>query len=311
MEIRVLPIVEPGPSRTGEGLLFQEQCFAFLNEDKGFELLRFEFHEGGERQALLAINFGRKGNELYSPFSAPFGGFAPKKIDLSIEYYDAAAQALKKYVEKEKIGGVNITLPADCYQSNSVPNQVFSLLSAGFELKYTDVNYSLHLNERDFEQGLKKIARRCLKVAENEGLEFIKCESEEQCLSAYQVIAANREQKGYPLKMSFESLLKVSEITEVDFFCIKKDDLILAGAVIFHISDSIGQVVYWGNDTNYNRLNPTHFLAKSLSEYYSGVFNVLDIGPSSDNGRPNIGLCRFKESIGCKTSVKHTLELKR
>lgn len=40
---------------------------------------------------------------------------------------------------------------------------------------------------------------------------------------------------------------------------------------------------------------------------FLGWLKYLDIGPSTENSIPNYGLCDFKESIGCRRSLKYTM----
>jgi acetyltransferase-like isoleucine patch superfamily enzyme/RimJ/RimL family protein N-acetyltransferase len=48
-----------------------------------------------------------------------------------------------------------------------------------------------------------------------------------------------------------------------------------------------------------------NFLAYKIFEYYSDLnYKFIDLGPSSENSVPNIGLCDFKESIGCDVTLK-------
>ena len=51
-----------------------------------------------------------------------------------------------------------------------------------------------------------------------------------------------------------------------------------------------------------------NFLAFKLFEYYAEPKAFLDIGPSTEKGIPNVGLCNFKESIGCNVTPKFVLE---
>ena len=54
---------------------------------------------------------------------------------------------------------------------------------------------------------------------------------------------------------------------------------------------------------------PINALAEFLVTYYTNKgFEYLDIGPSTDQGIPNYGLIDFKESIGCRTDSKVTVE---
>ena len=57
----------------------------------------------------------------------------------------------------------------------------------------------------------------------------------------------------------------------------------------------------------YEQDRPMNYLAYRTYLYYSerGI-RVLDIGPSTESGEPNYGLCNFKKSIGCSVSSKLT-----
>ena len=53
-----------------------------------------------------------------------------------------------------------------------------------------------------------------------------------------------------------------------------------------------------------------NYLAYSLFDYYAdNGLRILDIGPSTEDGIPNYGLCEFKESIGCSVTMKYSFEL--
>lgn len=68
-------------------------------------------------------------------------------------------------------------------------------------------------------------------------------------------------------------------------------------------------MIYWGDIDGYSEERPMNLLAENVYEFYQqkGI-HVLDIGPSTENGVPNYGLCDFKESIGCQCSSKYTLK---
>ena len=99
-------------------------------------------------------------------------------------------------------------------------------------------------------------------------------------------------------------------IIPADFFLITYKNIDIAAAQIFLSSTDICQLIYWGDLRDFAHLRPMNFLAYNIFKYYSMQnIGILDLGPSTESGVPNYGLCSFKESIGCRSSLKLTLEL--
>ncbi|MDE5590085.1 MAG: hypothetical protein K2J60_13270, partial [Acetatifactor sp.] len=122
------------------------------------------------------------------------------------------------------------------------------------------------------------------------------------------IIECNRLAKGYPLHMSFQQVEDTIKLTGYDFFTVRLQEEIIAAAQIFYVTEKIAQVIYWGDIPGYSEYKPINFLAYELIRYYGERnFEFLDIGPSSEQGIPNIGLCNFKSSIGCGMTPKITL----
>ena len=113
------------------------------------------------------------------------------------------------------------------------------------------------------------------------------------------------------MRMTFEQVWQtVSRVITADFFVLEHEGCDVAAAQIFHVADGIAQVVYWGDIRQYAKLRPMNYLAYSLFGYYAdNGLRILDIGPSTEDGIPNYGLCEFKESIGCSVTMKYSFEL--
>ena len=285
--------------------LFLRPAYNALYANKGFEVFEFRYDSGSK--SLLRGFLGNKDATLFSPFSAPFGGFWPLTNDVSLSDYTSLAQDLREFLGENDLAGCHLTLPPACYGNEAVSRQMHGFLGAGFSVDYVDVNHSLDLTKEDFSSGLRRGGRRSLRNAESQNLVFVEAGTEPERRRAYNVIQTNRRQKDNPMHLSYDDLLEVRDIAEVTFFLITKDDEDVAGAVVYAISPGIMQVVYWGHDVNFNELNPIHFLASNLFRIYQGTASVLDIGPSSSHGVADDGLCQFKESIGCSTTLKFSL----
>ena len=124
---------------------------------------------------------------------------------------------------------------------------------------------------------------------------------------AYEVIRRNREEHGYPLRMTLEQVWQtVTSVVKADFFVLEHEGRDVAAAQISHVAEGIAQVIYWGDIRKYSALRPMNFLAYSLLDhYYKQGLRILDIGPSTEDGVPNYGLCEFKENIGCEVTLKY------
>ncbi|MGK0462907.1 MAG: hypothetical protein ACJA0W_003772 [Candidatus Azotimanducaceae bacterium] len=265
-----------------------------------------EVNVESNNSAVLRGFIARQSLEYASPFSAPFGGFWPIQGDPCWRDYRSLGERFIAYLVSRKASVCRLTLPSVCYDPNGMTNQIRGLLSAGFSIDYADISHSLNIAV-DFKSRLHRNGKRSLKNALTHDLVFTHCESDDDSRRVYEVIRVNREQKKYPLKLSYVDILPIKEFTTIDFFLVTVNSVDIAGAIVYRVSEDIGQVVYWGHDVRYGDMNPVHFLAMNLSEFYKDKIRMLDIGPSSIEGVFDEGLCRFKESLGCDVSMKYTL----
>ena len=290
----------------GIEILYQSQAYNYLYEQKGFNIYDLTVLIGKRR--VFSFICGAKDRLVTSPFSAPFGGLHLLKDRVSLSSYLLAISELIDYFREIRTNELRITLPPPFYDEDHTTKQYLAFRQLGFDVQFSDVNHSLDLMKSSFDNGLKRRARRSLKLAASKNLSFTKCNKEQDKQSCYDIIRRNRTQRGYPLKLSFEQIKEVAQIATVDFFLLSDQERAVAAAIVYQVKRSIGQVIYWGNDLEAEDVGSMPFLASKLHDYYHGTFAILDIGPSSEDGKLNQGLSDFKESIGCETSVKHTLK---
>lgn len=286
--------------------LYNSVDFNLLNEERCDKLLFLVFRDSRNRLGLIA---GLKNNELYTPFSAPFGGFSFLKENTTLLQLEACVDALLLYVKNSGYSGIHYTMPPLFY------NRIFNnkLLNVFYRKEFSissiDLNYEYDLRHpaQEYDSRLWYNARKNLRISMKQGFECIKCETEDQILDAYSVIQENRERKELPLKMTFEQVKNTSAIIKADFFLLSKEDNNVAAAQVFHVAPGIVQVIYWGDIPDFASHKPMNFLAFYIFNYYKELgINYIDIGPSTQSSVPNYGLCEFKESIGCGVSAKYT-----
>ena len=281
--------------------------FAELNADKVETLDYLEFADSKPRFGII---LGKRGGMLRSPFSAPFGGFAQRGVQ-NLQNMEAAVKMLLSYATDRR-QGLLITLPPLIYDDGQLSKWVSVLTRAGFK-PTIDLNYHFSLSRfPDYRTIIDRSARNHLNRSLKSGFRLIELDSSNRndVARAYNVIRRNREERGYPLRMTFEQVWQtVSRVVKADFFVLEHEGNDVAAAQIFHVAPGIAQVIYWGDIRQYSDLRPMNYLTYAVFSHYHNLgLRILDIGPSTEDGIPNYGLCEFKEDTGCEVTLKYRFE---
>lgn len=276
--------------------------FNQLNASRVDAVRFFAFDKAGVR---LGITVGERGNLWFSPYSAPFGGFVCAK-GVTIDEMDEAIAALPSFVS-EAGKKIEVVLAPAFYSQTFLTKCISSMFRAGFAVKHVDLNYAFNYRDpRPYEKLLWNMARRNLKVASKLNFDYRMESTSEGIAACYEVIRKNRAFKGYPLKMSLEAFQKTSTIVPIEYSTLYLDGVPAAAAIVYRASPSVFQLIYWGDAPGFENARPMNMLAQKVYEHYRAEgISYLDIGPSSEDGIPNGGLCAFKESVGCEADLKY------
>lgn len=282
--------------------IFISKDFVELNKNKLKEVKYLVFKE---KKVQLGIILGFTGFEYVSPLLAPYGGFNYSKEGISIDRIDKAVDLLVNFAIKNK-KPIKITFPPLFYSNDFYNKCINAFNRSKFKLNNVELNHQLILENQDnYIEGLTSSARNKLKSALNFDFKLSHDKSKEFTERAYNIIKQNRENKGYPLRMSFEDIYKTINLIKADFFILQLENKDIAAAMNFYVAKDIVQIIYWGDLPGYTQFKPMNYLAyKLINHYKDKKIKVLDIGPSTENSFPNVGLVNFKESIGCSNSLK-------
>ncbi|HPW93710.1 MAG TPA: hypothetical protein PLT31_00840 [Fibrobacteraceae bacterium] len=291
---------------TSETIVYQSVAFNELNASKVSQLRYLLFKRDGK--AIAGLIVGEKGNVWLSPFSAPFAGFSFSK-SFSLTTLDSIVSCLFDYIKKLEIV-LQITMPPLFYKQDLYLKLAY-VLQRYSTSSYTDINYALDLKTDDYDSILISTSRRHLNRAKSIPYVLKQVDTLEEKKLAYDVIAQNYKAKGYPLKMSLNDLEKTMTFIHGRYFLLSMDEIHVASAIVYEVTPTIAQLIYWGDLSAYSLKRPMNLLAAELFEIYKKRgFEFLDIGPASELGAPNTGLCSFKESIGCFADLKYHFTLK-
>ncbi|MCM1157842.1 MAG: hypothetical protein NC300_09550 [Bacteroidales bacterium] len=284
---------------------YNSMAFHELNRGK---VERLEYLLFSEKKNKLALAVGLQGDVMKVPYSAPFGVFEKLQKHIKLEDIDSALQILSSYARKKGIARIIFRMPPIFYDESFLSKLQNCLLRNAWKIDVCDLNYQFFIRNMDaYMDSLQRNARKNLKNAARQEFVFRHCDTDADKEAAYQVIAINRFRKGYPLRMAYEQVYHTIQLTEHDFFLLTEKEINVAAAVVFRVNRDIYQVIYWGDIDGYESKRPMNYLAYKLYEFYvQKDIRVLDIGPSTEDGIPNYGLCGFKESIGCEVSSKIT-----
>lgn len=259
-------------------------------------------HNGKVRGGVI---LGRRGTALHTPFSAPFGGLVVSR-EQRFEAVDAMWADVADYAAKEGLR-LRVTLPPPIYSPDLTTKSVSALTRMGLT-PTLDVNYHFDLRRGDFRSGINRSCRKLLNQALACGLEVDLVEATPDNIErVYRIIATNHTAKGRPTSMTLADVIATAPLVRAEFFLLTHDGTDIAGAMVYPVATGTMQVVYWGDMPGFGELRPMNMLASYVYDHYrqAGV-DTLDLGPATEDGQPNYGLCSFKESLGAMPTIKPT-----
>ncbi|OYU85090.1 MAG: hypothetical protein CFE24_03780 [Flavobacterium sp. BFFFF2] len=305
MEIREVDVSTYKSYLKSTSHVFNSVEFTELNSDKCDQVFYLLFKS---EKVCCGISVGIRNGNVLSPFSAPFGGFEAIQPDVYVKQLIEATQLLQSWTIQKGFHSLKITLPPTIYGNDWISKQVAAFSETRLDVECIDINYHINTFQStgQYQDSLRRNARKNLNRALASDLFFEKVSSERYEM-VYEIIANNRAQRVFPLRLSFEQIQQTIQVVNASFFLVSHLQTPIASALVFEVSPTIHQVVYWGDLLEFSQFKPMNFLSFKLFDYFSvqGI-HLLDIGPSTEHGKLNIGLGDFKESIGCKLSEKYT-----
>lgn len=262
------------------------------------------------KDVYIGLVAGVKDNTLLAPFSAPFGGFHYKYEAIFYDVIYSFLLKLKEYITAENIDKLKITLSPNVYNPCINTKLVNAFIRLGFEMQTPDIINTVDLRHFEGEWVKSEVRQNCNKALRY-GLTFSHVTDEASIKDAYDIISANRKGQKRHIHMSLEDILEVNNIIPVDFFLVKnmRGDNIGSG-VFYRGHEKIVQGIFVGDILSSRKLGTMDFLFLNVFNYYKEKgFDFIDLGKSSSEGIPNVGLIRFKEIHNCFSTLGYTFLL--
>lgn len=291
----------------GGASIFHTPNYFFIHskssKDMYFELFN---DKTGEVIASIPFIYDEGMGEYASLRTATFGGVdVAEEIPLQIieEFFDAVLRLLggKKIVVK---------LPPAYIDQELMALQFNILMRNNFHPSIPDLNYALEIPDVDFNHLINYGAQKSIKKCIKNGLIAKRlCASNYEL--AYSVIRENRARKNYPLTISLSDFKRMIDIFPKNIICFGVFDGVkmIAAAICIEIRPKYLYVFYWGELSGYESLSPVTLLANEIYAYCKKeLYKYFDVGTSTVLGVPNLGLIKFKKSLGFQESIKLTFK---
>ena len=263
-----------------------------------------------ENDVSIGLVAGIKDNTLLAPFSAPFNGFHYKYEAIFYDRIYDFLTKLKQYAAAQNIENLKITLSPNIYNPSINAKLVNAFIRLGYKMNVPDIINCIDLRHFNGEW-VKSEVRQNYNKAERNKLDFSLVTDEVSIKRAFDIIDSNRKKQDRKIHMSLDEVLEVNNIIPVDFFLVRNMRQEGIGAAVFYRGHKkIVQGVFVGDILSARKLGTMDFLFSNLFDYYKEMgYEFIDLGKSSSDGEPNVGLIRFKEIHNCISTLGYTFEL--
>lgn len=302
------------PSASSRCLFNKTHFIQHQNSVQGSRTLVFSLVRQSDNTRLATLDFSQKENseQWFSPVTGAFSHMDAVKSLTFAEAELFIAQICQYLCQHYDAVKFIWRLPPLYFDAQNTNKWFNALLRLGWTISQNDLNFHLTPGEtKTFRSGLGKSKRNELnRLARNPALFYI-ADRIEEIREIYRVISENHAAQGFPMTMTLNALLELRDVVKDDIiFCgIKRDEHLLAGAILLRLDEQSLYIFNWGENPENRHETPVTRLAEVLYEFAQNHhYQFLDIGISTENSFPNQGLVNFKSNIGCDITQKFTLE---
>lgn len=286
--------------------VFNAPAFIELHAASAKSILKFELEDRVSGKILGRCNFAVTPERIKTPIRGSYGGFEFTETlpgPLVESFILKVIELLRAQHELQ----IEIVAPPFCYDEAEASLLHNILVRGGFTDQVVELNH--HREIRAGEEFAALIdygnVKRIRKATELKlGFRLLEYALYEE---AYELIADNRERRGFPITMTWPQLLDMVKTfpDRMRFFAAYEGSAMVASAVCILLKPAALYVFYWADADGQKQLSPVSFLAKGIYEYcQKESIRLLDVGTSTVDGVPNWGLVRYKQNLGFRSSLK-------
>ncbi|WP_421978251.1 GNAT family N-acetyltransferase [Roseivirga seohaensis] len=302
--LKVTEVLPENSKRYFSELLYTQPNFLIGNNQ--LPQIHFYLLDNATKVGVGHIGFSFEEGTAFSPYRAPFGGFALAHDLTSTEITFFIFEVLRK-LKEQGVNSIQMKLAPDCYFNNT-RLQKENLIYAGFELMEELEYQAIPVTDQAFEAGLASMEVRKLKKCKEAGFEFSRL-PKHKLANVFDFVKNQRQKKGYEFSMDWPQLKLAQKLNPEAYipFVVKDGERIIAATIGILASDKVLYNFSPAHHPEYDQLSPVVLLTEGLYDFCSAKeLNYLDLGTSYLNGRVNEGLKQFKSHLGGESFLSYS-----
>ncbi len=284
--------------------LFHETMHVHLQSPTGWRTFAVKKKEEIVAQVRFHIDEGVARASVKSPFGTiQFDKGFPSEILFSF------IQFFEEELKKSGVKTIVLKNPPVLYALHQLEVLSVLLLNSGYQITNAEIGAVMKV-ENSFEEKIDSWEARKVRQAEESGLTAEQLEIG-RLESVYNFIHDCRIERGQSLSLSYRELKEVVDIFSDRFLLsvVRDKEKIAAASIGIKINKHILYNFYSGHPKEYDQVSPAVLLMKSLYQFCeTAKFDLLDLGTSALDGKPNFGLLDFKLRLGATPSPKYTFQ---
>ncbi len=288
-----LEIWEDFVEKSSNGTIFHKRRFLSYHPPNRFEDSSLIFKESNIVSLFPAVKVG---DVLSSHKGASYGGFVFKEIITLKEAFEIVDELLH-FASKEGFKAIEMTFPPLIYYTR--PNN-------GFKFRKRELSSFIPVLEEPFDI-FKQEARTATRKAIKSGVSVI---LSEDIKTFYSILEKNLSMRhNVKPTHTIEELIRLKSLfpDRIWLNAAFYKEKMIAGTIIFETNPRVALAFYISHNEEYRHLRPVNLLFyETLKLCYIKGFKYLDLGTFTLNMIPNMGLCRFKESLGGRGIFRDT-----
>ncbi|GAB1446623.1 MAG: GNAT family N-acetyltransferase [Cyclobacteriaceae bacterium] len=287
--------------------LFNSKAHRKLQSSSGwhsFHLLRKD-----KRFVVASIHFCLEKFIALSPAHAPFGSFG-----ISVTVTPSQLFEFIRFIEEKLIkhGTKKIIIKCPPEQFNVSQHNILTVLlfNHQYQISNAELGACLQISKAPFFDLLDSWEKRKLNQGIKANLKF-KIIPMDQLNEIYNFILTCREERNQSLSMTYKELYNTVRKSEDYFilFGVYHDGDLVAASIAIRVKKNILYNFYSAHSKSSDSLSPVVFLIDKIYGWCSKHHTeILDLGTSAWDGKPNFPLIDFKLRLGAIPSMKLTFE---